>query len=144
MITGKEIRFNESGEKMFEVEKVAFNNVGIRGWIYNWDHDDGRETVIMHIRKGNRAGAHYHEGKDPSKSPERFFIAKGRAKVKFTTEDGPSEFHEKTVGEGEILIIHPKTGHLIEALEDLILVEYRKVPFDADRSDTYASRILAK
>ncbi len=145
MFEKTEIVFSTKNKReMFRTEKASLSNVSIRGWIYNWTHRDGKETVIMLIRKGYRAGGHYHKGQDPSKKPERFFVAKGKAKVLFATEEGTLEMKEKIVEEGEILTIPPKMGHLVKALEDLILIEHRETPFDPERSDTYDSNSLAK
>ena len=129
-------------KELFEVNELTPVNLGDkRGPTYNWTLPDGRSIVLFFRKKGSILGNHYHKGEDPSKNPERFFLAMGKLKGKFRGPDGKEK--EKTLevkfGEQALeLTIYPFAWHSFEVLEDTLLVESRITPFDPDKPDVYS------
>jgi len=129
-------------EELFEVnELVPANLTDKRGPTYNWVLPDGRTVVFLFRKKGSVLGGHYHKGKDPSKNPERFFIATGKLKGKFIGPDGREKEKTLEVHSGERaleLTIYPFVWHSFEVLEDTLLIESRITPFNPKKPDTYS------
>lgn len=124
-------------EKEFEIEKVEpVNPNDQRGPTYEWKFLDGGQITISERKKESKFGGHFHLGEDPSKNPERLFVAQGKIKVRLITED-PITIYVAILEAGNTLTIGPKVKHEMEALEDSLIIEARKTHFDKDRSDTY-------
>ena len=128
-------------KNLFEVKELApANLMDKRGPVYNWTIPDGRTVVLFFRKKGSILGGHFHKGKDPSKNPERFFIATGKLKGKFLDPDGKEKEEILEIKSGECaleLTIFPFVWHSFEVLEDTLLIELRINPFDPEKSDTY-------
>ena len=108
-----------------------------RGPTREWKFPDGHQITVFERNKGTRFGMHYHKGEDPSKNPERFYLAKGIIKATFTSHNS-KEREEHIFEAGQILEIHPNIYHAMEALADCIFIEYRVTHFDPNKSDTYS------
>lgn len=112
----------------------SVNPDDIRGRIWEWKKE-GKQITILERKKGAIFGQHYHKGEDPSKNPEQFFLAYGRVRIRF--EGGGEESEEHILDAGAFISIDPFIYHELEALEDCVLVEYRKTIFDPASPNTY-------
>jgi len=106
-----------------------------RGSIFEWKLPDHIQVTICVRKAGVQSGGHYHKGTDPSKNPERLFIAAGR--VKLTCVDSEGRKEEKILGSGSRIIIYPDIKHYLEILEDAVILEYRITHFDKKNPDTF-------
>lgn len=123
--------------KGFEIEKIEpVNPDDPRGATFEWKFDNGIQ-ITSYIRKGSmKFGGHFHSGDDPSKNPERLFVAYGKVKVTLVTAN--NEISEIILVPGNCLIIYPPTKHWMETLdEDVVLTEYRITHFDKNNPDVY-------
>lgn len=106
-----------------------------KGLIYEWCKGVlGMQVSIFHRKKGGIFANHYHTGADPSKSPDRFFIVKGRARLSAT--DGEKKM-TTTVREGQEVLIDPYIYHTFVALTDFVFIEYRATTFDKAKPDAF-------
>lgn len=108
-----------------------------RGAIYEWKHEDGRQITVCLRKTGTKSGGHYHKGEDPSKNPEKLFVALGRAKIKLKGLCPDAVIEEKLLERGDMVIIPPNIAHQLEILEDAVILEYRLTHFDKSKPDTY-------
>ena len=107
-----------------------------RGPTYEWCRGLPGKQVSIYVRKRwSWFGNHFHGGRDPSKNPERFFLARG--KVWFQAFEGKKRIVNGIIGSGAEIIIYPGILHSMRALTDVIFVEYRETEFDKSKSDTY-------
>lgn len=107
---------------LVSIEKVSPLKVNEKGYLYGFSTRESKYLIIIDRKKGTISGDHYHTGKTKSKSPEIFYLVKG--KVELSVKDMRS-------GEEEVHII--KANHKIEvpsnihhkftALTDIILLE---------------------
>ncbi len=106
-----------------------------RGPTYEWcKNRSGKQVTIYKRKAGTIAGNHFHQGKDPSRNPEYFFLIDGKLKLIAFTD---SHHCEEIIESGTELIIGPNIKHSMEALTDIIFIEYRETVFDKDNPDTY-------
>ena len=104
---------------------------------YEWNLP-GKKQVIARVRKeGSKLAGHYHKGRDPSKKPERFFIAQGKVELTLVDQKGDSE--TLILEKGHNFEINPYIAHQMKVIskEDLILIEYRISPFHREDQDTH-------
>lgn len=106
-----------------------------RGRIWEWRGENGKQVTILERKKGVLFGQHYHKGEDPSKNPERIFLAHGRVRVRFECDGEKDE--QYIFDPGTIIHIYPYVYHEFKAFEDCVLVEYRETIFDPAHPDTY-------
>lgn len=108
-----------------------------RGNTYEWCKGlPGKQVSVYTRHKGVIFGNHYHTGKDPSKNPERFFLIQG--KIRLTVwKHGQSEKFTTKLGDGTELLLYPYIWHVMEALTDVIFIEYRSKEFDREKPDTF-------
>ncbi len=110
-----------------------------RGPTYEWcKHRTGLQVTIYKRKAGTLAGNHYHKGDDPSKNPEYFFLIEGKLKLTASSSHNTHQCEEIIEG-GTELIIGPHISHSMEALTDIIFIEYRSTVFDKNNPDTYPS-----
>lgn len=126
----------EQKERTFLLEVVnPADPKDVRGPTYNWKFPDGHQVTILERKKGEKFGGHYHGGNDPSKNPERIFVAKGEMKVRLV--DPHEQETELLLKQGSVLTIYPFVSHWLEALTDVVLIESRVTHFDPEHSDTF-------
>lgn len=98
----------------------------------------GRQLTIYRRQKGVVAGPHFHNGKDPSKNPERLLLVSGNVRFEFVDKDGHYSLQNPDAKSGPIEItIWPDVLHRITPITDCLLVEYRETPFDPRNPDTF-------
>lgn len=96
-----------------------------------------KEMLVVHRKRGQRFGGHYHLGNDPSKNPEKLFLAYGWVKALFI-KDGQRE--RMILKPGNFITIYPRTHHFLEVLRDeAVIVEIRTTFFDKENPDTESS-----
>lgn len=115
------------------LEKISPLKEDVRGNAYGFDIRPCSYPVIIHRKAGTTSGGHYHKGITQSKSPEIFYLAKGKIKLTVrdieTTEEEIYEVEENTKIE-----IPPKIYHSVFALTDIVFIEFniRKENFESD------------
>ncbi len=109
------------------------NPSDLRGPIFEWKIPDGRQITVC-VRKKGTKGGHFHKGEDPSKDPERIFVAEGKMEIVLSREEKTTRIVLK---QGDSIDIYPFIRHSFTFLEDTIVLEYRANYFDKNRSDTY-------
>ena len=123
-------------EKGFEVKTHApVVPDDIRGPLFEWKLPDGRQITVCLRKKGIKTGGHYHKGKDPSKNPEKIFIAAGKVKLTLIPPDKQAE--SVVLRAGDSVTIQPNIWHRFEILEDSVIIEYRITYFDRSNPDTF-------
>jgi oxalate decarboxylase/phosphoglucose isomerase-like protein (cupin superfamily) len=94
-----------------------------RGLAFNFELRDSNYIVTLYRKKGSISGQHYHKGAFKSKSPEIFYLAKGR--VKLIVKDMKLGIQEEYIVEEHSKIEIPQTVyHEVHALTDIILIEF--------------------
>lgn len=107
-----------AGAKRWTEEKGEFVQISHR--------EEIRHLALFEIKKGFFRGSHYHRHKE-----EVFYIVCGRIRARFvdTETDERGEFVLK---EGDKIRIEPLCGHLLEGVEDSIVVEYSPQFYDIE------------
>lgn len=94
-----------------------------RGLAYGFTLRESKYFVVLNRKKGTISGKHYHKGTLKSKSPELFYLAKGKIRlVVKSIKTGKSEEHY--VQENNIIEIPAMVYHEVHALTDIILLEF--------------------
>jgi hypothetical protein len=93
-----------------------------------------KEVIVRRREAGSKLAGHRHSGKDPSKDPEIFFLAKGSMKVHLANRSLDEETF--VLEQGYYLIIYRDVSHQFKAEEDIVLLEYRISFFDEKNQDT--------
>ena len=81
-------------------------------------NEEMKHLAIFEIRKGFTRGSHYHEIKE-----EIFYVVHGKMEAGFIDMD-TLQREESILGKGDRIRIKPRCGHLFQALEDTLVVEY--------------------
>jgi len=81
-------------------------------------NEEMRHLAIFEIRKEFTRGSHYHERKE-----EIFYVFHGKMEARFIDMD-TLQREESVLGKGDKIRIKPRCGHLFQALEDTLVVEY--------------------
>jgi quercetin dioxygenase-like cupin family protein len=121
----------EEGYRVGHLEPVNPNDP--KGSTWEWKHEDGRQITVYERHAGHKFGGHYHTGSDPSKCPERLYVARGRISVIF---DDSGVIGGVVLNQGDTLIIDPLVKHWMRAIDDCTLIEYRITLFDRENPDT--------
>ncbi len=106
-----------------------------KGNVWNWNQPNRFAVTVLDRKAGVKFGGHYHIGTDPSKNPEKLFIAKGKVRAVFQTHEGYRE--EVILEQGQEIIIMPHICHAFLALEDCLILEFRISWYDKNSSDTH-------
>lgn len=110
-----------------------------RGETWKWAQHGALELAICR-RKTGLISSHFHAGKDPSKNPERLFVAQGS--VKFTFFNPKTDERKVLVAEaGTAISIGPGIIHRTYALEYSIILESRTTLFGPKDTDTLPAEI---
>lgn len=122
--------------KMREIKKISpIEMEDFEEFNYEWTLPRGKQIIVRIRKKGSKLAGHYHKGEDPSKKPEKFFLAEGKMKVTLIDQEENKEFI--TLEQGHSLMIPPFIAHQFEAIEDIILLEYRITPFNREKQDIH-------
>ena len=105
------------------------------GCIREWKIDNGCQITVIEKLAGAVGEGHVHDGKDPSKNPERLLIVKGDIELVFW-ECGQNVKYSQRVGVGDPIIIQPGVAHVLHFLTDSIVLEFRITHFDKNNPDT--------
>lgn len=121
------------------------NEKDTRGETWTWVQNHPVSMVVCRRKKGP-ISCHVHKGEDaggdPSKSPERLFVASGTVRFTFYSPyTGKKE--EVDVKAGTVVSIDPNIVHKTETISDdvAVILESRITPFDPKNPDTYAAEI---
>lgn len=110
-----------------------------KGNVWNWNQPDGHAVTVLERKAGVKFGGHYHADNDPSKNPERLFIAQGRVMAVFESQN--CEREEYVLEKGQEILIHPHTRHAFLALEDCTIIEFRCTWYNKENPDTHPVRM---
>lgn len=93
------------------------------------------EGYLLASRKaGTLSGNHYHKGECLAKNPESLVLVQG--KVKLSVKALATGYHEERVIDAPMIIrIKPKVIHTLEALTDIIFLEFNSIA--EHLADTY-------
>tara|TARA_R110001592_G_scaffold219477_1_gene473651 strand:+ start:29618 stop:29986 length:369 start_codon:yes stop_codon:yes gene_type:complete len=93
------------------------------------------EGYLLATRKaGTLSGNHYHKGDSLAKNPESLVLVQGKVKLSVKSlETGDKE--ERVIESPIIIRIKPKVLHSLEALTDIIFLEFNSL--DEHKADTY-------
>lgn len=110
-----------------------------KGPTYEWSKGvPGLQITLYQRKKGKISGNHFHKGDDPSKNPERFFLIQGRMRLQARNRQG--QVMNVIIEEGTELLINSWVFHALEALTDVVFVEYRSTVFNRQKPDTYSEK----
>lgn len=105
-----------------------------RGLAFDFELRESNYIVALYRNKGSISGLHYHKGAFKSKSPEIFYLAKG--KIKLIVKDmNTNKQEEYIIDEYTKLEIPAMIYHEVHALTDIILIEFN-CENDDYKSDT--------
>ncbi|MGD0917689.1 MAG: cupin domain-containing protein [Thermodesulfobacteriota bacterium] len=114
----------ETGEgleaKRWKEERGEFVQI-----VYN---EEMRHLAVFEIRKGFTRGGHHHERKE-----EIFYVVHGKIEARFIDMDTLQK-GESILAKGDKIRIKPRCGHLFEALEDALVVEYSPQVYEVEDS----------
>jgi dTDP-4-dehydrorhamnose 3,5-epimerase-like enzyme len=116
-------------EKMIKITKINPLKKDKRGLTYGLSIRETMYVVILNSKKGSVRGEHYHKGKTTSKSPETFFLAKGKIKL-YIKNIKTNKKEEFVIEENNLIEIPAMIYHKIHSLTDSILIE-----FNTEKSD---------
>lgn len=107
---------------LVEITKIAPLREDDRGYAYGFSTRKNSYFIVINRKKGTVSGEHYHKGLIKSKSPEIFYLVKGKVKLLVRdTKSGKEEIYE--IGENHKIDIPSNVYHEFFALEDFILLE---------------------
>ena len=115
-------------------------NVDERGLTYEfWRDVLGRQVTYCERKQGVVVGNHFHQGKDPSKDPERLMLLSGA--LKMLVSNGRQTLKTNLSREAENrcyeITIHPGIVHAFLPCTPIQFLEYRSTIFNPQQSDTY-------
>jgi dTDP-4-dehydrorhamnose 3,5-epimerase-like enzyme len=93
------------------------------------------EGYLLATRKaGTLSGNHYHKGQSLAKNPESLLLVQGKVKLNVKSLDtGDNEL--RVIDAPIIIRIKPSVIHTLEALTDIIFIEFNSL--EEHKSDTY-------
>jgi len=84
--------------------------------------DRGASTLSIFRKQGTIFGNHYHEGKEQTKNPEKFYLLHGKLKFEYKLID-EKVWSELVVEQPSKIDIYPNVVHRVTALEDSYMLE---------------------
>ncbi len=124
---------------LINIEKINPLKEDPRGNPYGFSTRESSYFVVLYRKQGTISGEHHHYGNTKSKSPEIFYLVKGKAEVFVrdiqSGEEATYEIEEKTK-----LEIPNNIYHTVKALTDIILLELNVAKEDFN-SDTVKYKI---
>ncbi len=106
------------GAKRWEEERGEFVQVAYQ--------EEIRHLAIFEIKEGFSRGNHFHEKKE-----EVFYVFNGRIRATFLDID-TLQREEKILEKGDRIRLKPRCGHVFQAQEDTLIVEYSPQFFDPE------------
>lgn len=104
-----------------------------------WKNNQMKQITVYERKKGHVSGNHYHKGDDPSKNPEIFFLAHGKAVLK--ARNPQNQNLQLMISPGTELRIYPNVLHAIYPIDNVIIfLEARQTIFNAQKHDTYEAK----
>ncbi len=120
---------------LIKLEKIPPLREDERGNAYGFEIRPSGCPVVINRKAGTVSGNHYHKGITKSKSPEIFYLAKGKIKLTVRNiETDKEEIHE--VEENTKIEIPPKIHHSVLALTDIVFIEFN-IEKEDFKSDTF-------
>ena len=122
---------------MIKIKKIKPFSTDARGTIHGFTARQSKYFVIVTRKKGTVSGKHYHKGASKSKSPEIFYLIKGKARI-ILKDSASDKTEEHTIDENCLFEIPSRIYHEVHALTDIILLEFNisKKDFDLYEEDT--------
>lgn len=108
---------------MIKITKLKPYMKDERGLAFDFGVRDSNHIVALYRKKGSVSGLHYHKGESVSKSPEIFYVAKG--KLKIIAKDVNTQKQETYIVQVHtVLEVPPMIYHEFHALTDIVLIEF--------------------
>lgn len=108
--------------KTIEITSFQFIGQDERGTTSEIGLDRGGQALSIFRKQGTVFGNHYHEGIEPTKNPEKFYVLHG--KLKFETRYiNQTEWTESIVEAPSKIEIYPNVIHRVTALTDAYMLE---------------------
>ncbi len=118
---------------LIKIEKISPLKDDERGPAYGFSTRESSYFIVLYRKQGTTSGDHYHKGTSKSKSPEIFYLVKGKAEVYIRDiKTGKEETH--IIEEKTKLEVPANLYHSVKAITDIILLELdtEKENFDLD------------
>ncbi|PIR74169.1 MAG: hypothetical protein COU35_03875 [Candidatus Magasanikbacteria bacterium CG10_big_fil_rev_8_21_14_0_10_47_10] len=96
----------------------------------------GKQVTLYTRKQGSTFANHFHTGIDPSKDPELFFLISGQ--IRLYAKNRKGEDLRQDIDPMSYVIIEKDVYHEMEALTDVIFIEYRATLFDPAKADSYS------
>jgi dTDP-4-dehydrorhamnose 3,5-epimerase-like enzyme len=108
---------------MINITKINPLKDDPRGLAYAFTARKSGYFVVLNTKKGMVRGVHYHKGNSISKSPETFYLVKGKVKV-ITKNVKSGETNKYEIEENNLIEVPAMIYHEVHALVDSILLEF--------------------
>ncbi len=108
---------------MVKITKINPLKDDERGLAYGFTTRKSGYFIVLNTKKGAVRGKHYHKGDSISKSPEIFYLTKGKIKL-FTKDVKSGETNEYEIEENNLIEVPAMVYHEVHALTEAILLEF--------------------
>lgn len=108
--------------KKIDITNYNFIGQDERGTTAEIMLDRGGSTLSIFRKQGTVFGNHYHEGKEQTKNPEKFYLLHGKLKFEYKLIDEKA-WSELVVEQPSKIDIYPNIVHRVTALEDSYMLE---------------------
>ncbi|NIO44130.1 MAG: hypothetical protein GTN36_01050 [Candidatus Aenigmarchaeota archaeon] len=118
--TKKDNKEERKNMKGFRVKKAKSKKAGTNEIFTCFEGIENYGVRVFHRGANEKAGEEYHTGDNPSKNPERFYIANGR--IEFNVSNG-KEDERREVEKGMVVEIDPYVWHATRTLSETIYLK---------------------
>ncbi len=108
--------------KRIEITKFDYIGQDERGTTAEIVLDRSGKTLSIYRKEGTVFGNHYHEGKEITKNPEKFYLLFGKLKFEYK-QVGQNEWSEIILDQPAKVDIYPNVVHRVTALKDSVMLE---------------------
>lgn len=107
-----------------KIEITTFDYIGQdeRGTTAEITIDRAGKTLSIFRKEGTVFGNHYHEGKEDTKNPEKFYLLHGKLKFEYRFVEEQT-WEEVILDPPSKVDIYPNVIHRVTALEDSYMIE---------------------
>ncbi|MSR85581.1 hypothetical protein EXS71_04080 [Candidatus Uhrbacteria bacterium] len=114
---------------LIELKKIDPVAEDTRGNAYAFPIKNRDHITVINRKAGTTSGNHYHPGTTQSKSPESFYLAKGR--LQLLVKDVSTQQEETyLIEENTWFAIPANIYHVVTAVTDIVLLEFNLVSED--------------
>lgn len=120
--------------KLIEIKAIEHLSTNEKGSTHQLMEIKHPGMLLASRKAGAEFGNHWHQGKSPSKNPEKLLLLSGRMKVWLKHLDSGQE-EEHTLESQHVVYIFPRVLHRFKALEDCQFLEFNSL--EAHVADTF-------